>query len=340
MATELTVNVERVRDDCRKVFLDCRYRFGLPCHEVDGFGYFQHDPTYVTPCRLRDWPTVWVVALIEGDDDYTLRFHLHAGHESREDALAEARRLSRSLLHDQETRRHTLQRHASPTLLGVDAQGATIDAYAKFEDTVRRERVFFGPLSEAGFATFARGNGAAAARDGLLRLQQQLTTRLLCLVSRGLRALPADARRCVCSFAFTPRACPALLRAPSAPELQQMSFRVVYQAGRVPVRGKWVASVPLNATLNDICRLIQVRLWERCKGLRVGGQWYDDDALRTVVLLLSVPFYRSDYRPGIMPPYFYQAHRLQRFAEQFPKRKGRLHVEALAMDKETVLSNT
>ena len=30
-------------------------------------------------------------SLIEGDDDYTLRYHFHAGCESRMDALAEAR---------------------------------------------------------------------------------------------------------------------------------------------------------------------------------------------------------------------------------------------------------
>ena len=41
MAMELRVNIEQVRDDCRNRFLDGRYREGLPCHEVDGFGDLQ-----------------------------------------------------------------------------------------------------------------------------------------------------------------------------------------------------------------------------------------------------------------------------------------------------------
>ena len=92
MAARLTINIERVRDRSRKYSLDGRHKLGLPVFVVDGFGDFQHDPRCVTSCGLRDWPTVWAVALIEGDDDYTLRYHFHASCESREDALAEARR--------------------------------------------------------------------------------------------------------------------------------------------------------------------------------------------------------------------------------------------------------
>ena len=110
MAASLAINIERVRDRCRKYSLHGRYRYGLPVYEVDGFGDFQHNPTFVTPFGLQDWPTVWAVALIEGDDDYTLSYHFHAGCESREDALAEARRLSRSLFRDQDIRRRCLQR--------------------------------------------------------------------------------------------------------------------------------------------------------------------------------------------------------------------------------------
>ena len=330
MAPRLTINIERVRDH-RSLLFDGRHLFGLPCHEVDGFGDFRHDPTYVTPCRLRDWPTLWAVALIEGDDDYTLSFHFHAGLESREDALAEARRLARSLLNDQDTRRQSLRRYGSLT---------SLDARVEFEDRLRRERVFFGPLSEAGFTPFARGKGSAATRDGLLHLQERLATKLLCLVSRGLRALPAEARRCVCSFAFTPRACSALLQAPREPGSLWVSFRVLYPAGQIPIHYEWVESVPCDATLNDVCRLIQAMLWECSNNSFIGGQRYADDALRAIVLLLAIPFYRRDYRPGVMPPYFYQAHRFQRFAARLPRRNGLLHVEAFAVDKEMVISNT
>ena len=98
MAASPAFNIDRVRDRCRKYSLHGRRKYGLPISEVDGFGDFQHDPACVTPCGLQDWPTVWAVALIEGDDDYTLRYHFHAGCESREDALAEARRLLQAAL--------------------------------------------------------------------------------------------------------------------------------------------------------------------------------------------------------------------------------------------------
>ena len=152
MAMSLLVNIGQVRDDCRKVFLDGGYRPGLPCHEVDGFGDSQHDPTYVSPCMLRDWPKVWGVALIEGDNDYTLTFHFHAVHETRNDALLEAMRLSLSLLRDQENRRQSLRRSVGPSLLDAHAQDDEGDPYVAFEDRVRRERVLFGPLSQAGLA--------------------------------------------------------------------------------------------------------------------------------------------------------------------------------------------
>ena len=78
MASELNINVDQVRDDCRSRFLDGRYRTGLPCHEVDGFGHFQHDPTYTydNPMGLRDWPTTWAVVLIGGEDDYLSLIHI------------------------------------------------------------------------------------------------------------------------------------------------------------------------------------------------------------------------------------------------------------------------
>ena len=119
-----------------------------------------------------------------------------------------------------------------------------------------------------------------------------------------------------------------------------MSFRVTHPAGNIPVRIDWIASVPLDSTLNDICRLIQARLWDFCKRSLSGDQRYADEALRAIVLLLAIPFYRRDCRPGLMPPYFYQAQRFQRLADRFPIKNGVLHVEALAVDKETVLSNT
>ena len=343
MATKLTINIDQVRDDCRRRFLDGHYRTGLPCHEVDGFGDCQHDALYMydNPRGLRDWPTVWAVVLIEGEDDFNLSFHFHAGHESRGEALWEARRLSISLLHDQEVRRQSLRRSISSNPPSVNLEVAAVDPYMAFNDRLGRERVLFGPLSEAGIAPLARGDGSGETRGGLLRLQQQLATKLLCLITRGLWMLPADARRCVCSFAFTPRSCPRLLRAPGGPELMRMSFGVTfYIRGHESIRGRWIARVPLDATLNDLCRLVQAKLCKGSRGGSIGGRYDDEDVLSTVVLLLSFPFYQRDYRPGIMPPYFYLAHCFQRFAARFPKRKGLLHVQALAMSKEAVIWNT
>ena len=162
MATKLTINVEQVRDDCRRrVFVD-HYRAGLPCHEVDGFGHFQHDPTYTydNPMGLRDWPTIWAVVLIEGKDDYALSFHFHAGHESRGEALWDARRLSISLVHDQEVRRLSLRSSLRRSLFSASSEGAVVDPYMAFNDRLGRERVLFGPLSEVGIAPLARGDGS------------------------------------------------------------------------------------------------------------------------------------------------------------------------------------
>ena len=120
--------------------------------------------------------------------------------------------------------------------------------------------------------------------------------------------------------------------------MPRVSFRVTYQAGRLPVRGTfrgtWVASVPHDATVNDVCKLIQAKLWEHCKRRPFGGRYYDDDALSTVVFLESIPFFRRDYGPGYSPLYFYQAYHFQRFFGNFPRRNGRIHVEALALSRE------
>ena len=119
-----------------------------------------------------------------------------------------------------------------------------------------------------------------------------------------------------------------------------ISFSVIHAAGNIPVRYEWIQIVPLDATLNDICRLIHAGLLSFCERSLICDQRCADDAWRAIVLLLAFPFYRRDYRPGVMPPYFYQAQRFQRFAERLPIKNGLLHVEALAVDKETVLSNT
>ena len=210
--------------------------------------------------------------------------------------------------------------------------------YVAFQDQVSRERVLLGPLSEAGFASFAREKDAGEIYDGLVRLQRELAIKIVCIVTRGLRFLPADVRRCVFSFAFTRRSFPRLLQVPGILGMPRVSFRVTYQAGRVPVRGTWVASVPLDATLNDVCKLIQVRLWEYCKRQPFGGLYYDDndDALSTIVFLESIPFFRRDYGPGNLPLYFYQAYHFQRFVGHLPRRNGRIHVEALVLSREFV----
>ena len=50
MVAKMTVDIGQVRaDHGRNIFLDGRYRPGLPCHEVDGFGDLQYDPTYAPP---------------------------------------------------------------------------------------------------------------------------------------------------------------------------------------------------------------------------------------------------------------------------------------------------
>ena len=149
--------------------------------------------------------------------------------------------------------------------------------------------------------------------------------------------MPADVRRCICSFAFTPRSCLRFPRAPRGPDLLRMSFGVsFYTKYRVPISGKWRASVPVDATLNDLCRLVHAKLCKEGRTRRTRGVYDDFDLLNAVVGLLAVPFFKRDYRPGIMLPYYYQAHCFQRFATYFPKRKGLLHVQAIATSKEGI----
>ena len=61
-----------------------------------------------------------------------------------------------------------------------------------------------------------------------------------------------------------------------------MSFRVTHPAGNIPIRFEWVGSVPRDATLNDICRLIHAALWDFCKFSLSGDQRYADDASRAI----------------------------------------------------------
>ena len=338
MVMSLVVNIDQVRDDCRNLLLDSSYRPGLPCHEVDDFGDFQYDPTYAAPCKLRGWPKVWAVALIEGDNDFTLSFHFHALHESRNNALLEARRLSLSLLRNQETRRQCLRRSVGPTLLDTDARDAEVDPYVAFEDRVRRERVFFGPLSEAGLAPFIRADRSGDVFDDLLDFQQSLATKLLCLVTRALRILPSGIRRSVCSFAFTPRACPLPRH---VPELLRVSIRIRTGVGYAPFIYRWVASLPCDATLNDVCRLVQIKLCELCERQPIGERWYEiEHVLGAIVLLMPIPFRHPYSRPGPLPPYFYQAHHVQQFTKWLPRKNGLIHIDAVAVDRDIVISST
>ena len=69
----------------------------LPCHEVDGFGHYRHNPNRATHLAVRDWPTVWAVAVV---DDVSRTYYLHDGYADRGKAQDEARRVA-ALLSDQ-----------------------------------------------------------------------------------------------------------------------------------------------------------------------------------------------------------------------------------------------
>ena len=119
------------------------------CYQLDGFGYYRHNPSHPV-CLLRDWPTIWCVAII--DEAYD-QYFLHDGFATREEAQSEAQRLAKKLLCEQGSRRHLLRRRFGPNVLATD--DITDDPYVRFETLLKREKILFGPLTDAGPATFA-----------------------------------------------------------------------------------------------------------------------------------------------------------------------------------------
>ena len=144
--------------------------------------------------------------------------------------------------------------------------------------------------------------------------------------------LPADCRRRIYSFAFSPRAIPGLPSGPLTPELLPVIITVFSHADDAPLHCTWFANVPSDATLNDVCSLIHSKLWELYRGQEVDG-WRCDDSLlwRTNVRLMMFPW-RYVGKHGTMPPYVYHAHRFLPYAAKLERKNGLPYVVAMAYE--------
>ena len=130
MASEaLVLDIEKVRRDGQPHARNERFCGELPCHEVDGFGHFRHNPSRPV-CSVRDWPTIWAVAIV---DEVYDQYFFHDGFETRCEAQSEAQWLATNLVHEQGSRRNLLWRRVGPNVLGTNAFGIAHDPYVRFE---------------------------------------------------------------------------------------------------------------------------------------------------------------------------------------------------------------
>ena len=228
----------------------------LPCHEVGGFGHFRHSPSRPV-CSVKDWPIIWAVAII--DEAYD-QFCFHDGFATLREAQSEAHRLATNRLHEQSLRHNFLRGRYGPNVLGADAFGMAHDPYVRFEALLKWEKVLFGPLTDAGAATFAQWHGAAELAEDIAELQHRLAIEKLLVFTRIFQGLAVDARRRIASFVFTPRAMPGAAR--TSKEEVQIAFDLTSPYKSVPrFSGRWIAPVPNDATVNDVARMVHRQLW-------------------------------------------------------------------------------
>ena len=251
----LILDIEKVRRDGQPYAGNERFCGELPCHEVDGFGHYRHNPSRPV-CSIRDWPTIWVVAIV---DELYDQYFFHDGFETRCEAQSEAQLLATNLVHEQGSRRNLLWRRVGPNVLGTNAFGIAHDPYVRFEALLKWEKILFGPLTDSGAATFAQWHGEEFAED-IAELQHRIATERLLVFMRALRCLSADVRRRVSSFAFTPRAMP---ECPGALDIgAQFAFDVSSPYESIPrFFGRWVEEVPSVSTINDVVRMVHSKLW-------------------------------------------------------------------------------
>ena len=223
---------------------------------MGGFGHFRHSPSRPV-CSVKDWPIIWAVAII--DEAYD-QFCLHDGFATLREAQSEAHRLATNLLHEQGSRRDFLRRRYGPNVLGADAFGMAHDPYVRFEALLKWEKILFGPLTDAGAATFAQWHGAAELVEDIAELQQRFAIEKLLVFTRVFQGLAVDVRRRIASFAFTPRAMPDAAR--TSKKVVQIAFDLTSPLKSIPrFFGRWVAQVSSDATVNDVARLVHRQLW-------------------------------------------------------------------------------
>ena len=297
---------------------------GLPCYEVDGFGHYRHNPFRATHLAMRDWPTLWAVAVV---DDVSRKYYLHDAYAERGKARDEARRIAALPI------TKSSQSYETLSALRPRDCGLRRNIYVRFEVELPRASVLFGPLSNAGLTTFTQTTVEEDALfEEVLSFQYETSMKLLRLATRGLRRLPVTVRRRVWSFAFTPRASPHPSNDLVAPKhLPPMLFSIdSYPKQIPPYFGRWIATMPRDATVNDVVRYIHGKLWHLAKDEDHADIYYDVNELVDACVKLSWPEPDSS-----TPRYIRQAKNFQYFMDRLASKDGLPHVQALASDRWT-----
>ena len=117
---------------------------------------------------------------------------------------------------------------------------------------------------------------------------------------------------------------------PAAPNSTPVVFTISSPPKQISFYGKWVANVPVDATMNDVCKMMHAKLWELAEEPNVADWWYCDDRtlLSTKVVLTEDP-----WRPTTtLPLYVCQARYFHQYIGSLEKEDGLPHVRAIAFD--------
>ena len=273
---------------------------------------------------MRDWPTLWAVAVV---DDVSRKYYLHDAYAERGKARDEARRIAALPI------TKSSQSYETLSALRPRDCGLRRNIYVRFEVELPRASVLFGPLSNAGITTFTQTTVEEDALfEAVLSFQYETAMEYLRLTTRGLRMLPVTVRRRVCSFAFTARASPhPASDLVVSQHLTPMFFSIdSYHKQIPPYFGRWIASVPRDATVNDVVRSMHRKLWDLAQDEDHDEWEYDDRALMGACVRLS---WREPDRST--PRYIRQAKSFQQFVGELDLEDGLPHVKALAYDRWT-----
>ena len=278
----------------------------LPCHEVDGFGDCLYDGTEVTFCDLRPCPIVWVVIIYDRHTRFFNDFYFHKLYGTREEAHIEARRLAACLVRNQNERRREFWKSAGQNVL---------------EDSLRYERVLFGPLTNPGLASILRSDKT----EGLSRLPRKFQDSLVRardVAMQALQVMPSDVQRLIFSFAYP--------HDPEASESSHVVFKLQSPPDHVKFSARWIQYVPAGATVNDVCKMVHEKVWKLATESKLADWLCRSEPALFRRRLLSTKVVVHVLPPKVTPWQFKPNERFMQFvcqAQEFKKFSSNLSVE-------------